>query len=118
MARLRLLKLLESFPRAFLDQKPQQMAAITYLTGDDPPAMLTYSLPNRDADPKTEMGLVVHHPRFGIELKKRMDELGIECIVQYQDGDKGPMVRHGGGELIQSIAFIRDQFEKAKEGSR
>ena len=88
------------------------MAAITYLTKDDPPAMLAYSSVDRDADPKTNMGHVVHHPRFGIVLKKHMDELGIECVVQYR-GNKGGIVRHGGGQLIQRTAFIREQFKKA-----
>lgn len=92
----------------------EEMAAITYLTEDDPPAMLNYSLPNRDADPATEMGLVVHHPRFGIVLKEKMDALGIECVVQYR-GDGERQVRHGGGELMQRTEFIAAQFAKAKK---
>lgn len=94
----------------------EEMAAITHLSKDDPPAMLSYGLPNRDADPKEELNLVVHHPRFGIELKKKMDGLGIECVVQYREGDRGPMIQHGGGDLIQSMAFIRKHFELAGKG--
>jgi acetyl esterase len=61
-----------------------QAAPITYLTADDPPALLNYTFPNEEVTEKTPLGLIVHHPRFGIALKERMDKLGIECIVQYE----------------------------------
>jgi acetyl esterase/lipase len=61
-----------------------QAAPITYLTADDPPALLTYRFPNEEVTEKTPLGLIVHHPRLGIALKERMDKLGIECIVQYE----------------------------------
>ncbi|MBN1675003.1 MAG: alpha/beta hydrolase [Kiritimatiellae bacterium] len=48
----------------------EQAAAITYLTPDDPPALLTYGYPDKDADPASNLGAVVHHPRFGIALKR------------------------------------------------
>ena len=28
----------------------------------------------------------MHHPRLGIKLKEAMDQLGIECHVQYKAG--------------------------------
>jgi acetyl esterase len=93
----------------------EEMAAITHLTKDDPPCLLNYNFPNRDADPKTELGLVVHHPRFGIVLKKRMDALGIECIVQYPTEERGRPVRHGGGEALSRSDFIAKQFGKARQ---
>lgn len=92
-----------------------EMAAITHLTADDPPAMLTYGFPDRDADPNTELNFVVHHPRFGIKLKEEMDPLGIECVVVYHGLDGKTLVRHGGGELENRLEFIRRQFEKVAE---
>jgi hypothetical protein len=47
--------------------------------------MLTYSFADEKVTKDSSLNLVVHHPRFGIALKQRMDELGIECIVQYRD---------------------------------
>jgi acetyl esterase len=61
-----------------------QAAPITYLTADDPPALLNYGLPNEEVTEKTPLDVIAHHPRFGIALKERMDKLGIECIVQYE----------------------------------
>ena len=69
-----------------LDQLPEskyrlfeQVSSITHLTKDDPPVMLLY---NRPADAEiTSQGVGIHHPKFGLVLKERMDKLGIPCIV-------------------------------------
>jgi hypothetical protein len=42
-----------------------------------------------------------------------MDKLGIECVVQYRGGKEGQTIRHGGGEPISPIDFIRKHFEAA-----
>jgi acetyl esterase/lipase len=69
-----------------------QAAPITYLTADDPPALLNYRFPNEEVTEKTPLGLIVHHPKLGIALKERMDKLGIECIVQYEGQPSGRRV--------------------------
>jgi acetyl esterase/lipase len=47
----------------------------------DAPAFLYYTTPYRDLPAKTN-GESIHNPRFGYFLKKKMDSLGIECIVK------------------------------------
>ncbi|MBI3468164.1 MAG: alpha/beta hydrolase [Planctomycetes bacterium] len=102
-------------PRA--QQLYEQMAPITYLTKDDPPAMLIYSFANEEVTKDSNLNLVVHHPRFGIALKEQMDKLGIECVVQYRD-QQGGVVRHGeNAPPITSVQFIRKQFEQAERGA-
>lgn len=101
-------------PEAY--RRYEEAAAITYLTKDDPPALLTYSFANEPVTASSSLGLAVHHPLFGVALKERMDALGIECIVQYNDAQTGQQVRHGGGSLADQVAFIRQQFEQAKNG--
>lgn len=59
---------------------------ITHLTPDDPPIYLYYGGPNQPVDETTLWGTWVHHPIFGIKLKEAMDELGMECHLQYFDG--------------------------------
>jgi acetyl esterase/lipase len=101
--------------------KPYDEAApVTYLTKDDPPALLTYSFADEKVTNESNLGLVVHHPRFGIALKERMDRLGIECVVIYRDAERGRLVRHGGGELVRPVDFIARQFKRAgkREGAR
>jgi acetyl esterase len=94
----------------------EQMAPITYLTKDDPPALLLYSFADEDVTKDSSLNLVVHHPKFGIALKEQMDKLGIECVVQYLDS-KGQSKRHGEDAApITSVQFIREQFEQARQG--
>ena len=59
---------------------------ITHLTPDDPPIYLYYGGPNRPVDETTIRGVWVHHPLLGIKLKEAMDELGMECYLEYKDG--------------------------------
>jgi acetyl esterase/lipase len=87
-------------------ERYEQAAPITYLTKDDPPALLTYSFANEEVTATSDLNLVVHHPKFGIALKERMDALGIECIVQYKgqpDANK-----------VSAVEFFRRQFERAR----
>lgn len=93
----------------------EEAAPITYLTKDDPPAMLVYSFADEKVTNESNLGLVVHHPRFGIALKEQMDKLGIECVVIYRDGAKGAQIRHGGGALMRSVDFIGKHFEAARK---
>lgn len=90
-------------------------APITYLTKDDPPALLNYSYQNIDVTNSSNLGLVVHHPKLGIALKQQMDKLGIECIVQYRAAEGNKTERHGGGDPIGTVDFIRKHFAAAKK---
>ena len=85
----------------------EEFAAITYLTKDDPPAHLSYSFADEKCDAASNLGLVVHHPRFGIALKERMDALSIDCVVQY----KG----QSGGERVSAVAFIKKHLDRARQ---
>ena len=100
-------------PRAY--ELYKQAAPITYVSKNDPPALLTYSYPNEEVTGETPLGLIVHHPKFGIALKEQLDRLGIECIVQYQDPKSGKLVRHVESAVpITPVEFIRRQFTRAK----
>lgn len=77
-------------PKAY--QLYDRAAPITYLTADDPPALLNYGPPDEDVTLKTPLDVALHHPRFGIAVKRRMDKLGIECIVQYEGQASGRRV--------------------------
>lgn len=85
----------------------EEFAPITHLTKDDPPAHLAYSFADEKCDAKSNLGLVVHHPRFGIALKERMDALGIDCVVQYKGQPEG--------ERITPFAFIKKHIDRARQ---
>lgn len=91
-------------PKAY--ERYEKAAPITYLTKDDPPALLSYNYANESVDATSNLALVVHHPKLGLALKERMDALGIECTVQY----KGQT----GQTPVAPVDFIRKQFQKAQ----
>jgi acetyl esterase/lipase len=91
-------------PRAY--KLYEEMAAVTYLTKDDPPALLSYTFPNEEVTAQSSLNLVVHHPKFGLALKERMDPLGIECVVQYRG--------QPDGKTVSPVDFIRKHFEAAR----
>ena len=97
----------------------EQAAPITYISRDDPPALLTYSYPNEEVNAETPLGLIVHHPRFGIALKEQLDKLGIDCIVQYQDRRGGKLVRHKrNAATVTAVDFIGRQFRRAASNAK
>ncbi|MDP6447306.1 MAG: alpha/beta hydrolase fold domain-containing protein, partial [Pirellulaceae bacterium] len=80
----------------------EEISPIHHLTKDDPPVILTYASP---FDAKvTGQSIGIHHPKFGVDLKERMDKLGIRCEVyaarKSADGKRPPA----------SVAFMKGEF--------
>ena len=76
---------------------------------------MNYSFQNVDVTNTSDLGLVVHHPKLGIALKEQMDKLGIECIVQYRAAEGNKTQRHGGGDPVGTVDFIKKHFAAAKK---
>jgi len=77
----------------------EEVSPINHLTKNDPPAMLMYQSP---LDARiTSQGIGIHHPKFGVLLKEKMDALGIRCEV-YAAGE-----RIGGGQTTTPIDFLK-----------
>ncbi len=87
----------EKAHRMFADASP-----VTHLSRGDPPVLLLYFEPDKPLPPDAKPGAGIHHPRFGLFLKERMDKLGIECTVRYPGDGGGPI------DLAASLAeFFR-----------
>jgi acetyl esterase len=99
-------------PKAYA--RYEAAAPITYLTRDDPPVMLLYNYRNEKVTDATSLGTIVHHPLFGLALKREMDRLGIECVVQYRGDRPGEVVQvpsAAAGRQERPVDFIRRHFE-------
>jgi len=85
-----------------------ESSAITHLTKDDAPLYMVYSeadiVPPADAKP----GAFIHHPNFGKQLKKAMDELTIENVYVHTAEAKGTNPQ---AEMLQ---FFEKAFENVK----
>jgi acetyl esterase/lipase len=96
-----------------LHPTPQQQklydeaSAITHLSKDDPPLYMVYGEDDPLA-PNARPGQGIHNRNFGLQLKAKMDELGIENVYVYTPDAKG---RDVGKEMVD---FFRKQFAKAK----
>ena len=71
--------------------KAREISAIYHVTKDDPPIFMTYGFPLKELPlPKdTPRGELIHNPAFGLLLKEKLDEVGIENHF-YPGGNKPP----------------------------
>ena len=70
------------------DEVAKSISALALISTDDPPIFMQYGMPpNAPApskdDPKKLRGWIVHHVDFGVALKEKMDELGVEADLRY-----------------------------------
>ena len=81
----------------------EMVSSINHLTKDDPPAILTYSRPLEAEITNQSVG--IHHAKFGVVLKEKMDRLGIRCEV-HADGKSV-----GGGSRTSTIDFVKQVLQ-------
>lgn len=71
-------------------EKVADVSALSLISEDDPPIYMTYRMAPDEPVP-TEVseaqGWKVHHVNFGLALKEKMDELGIEAVLRYPGQD-------------------------------
>jgi acetyl esterase/lipase len=71
--------------------KAKELSAIYHVTKDDPPIFMTYGIALQELPlPKnTPRGDLIHNPAFGLLLKEKLDEVGIENHF-YHGGNRAP----------------------------
>lgn len=57
----------------------EDCASINHVGPGAPPAYFVYGAENRPSTPQTSVSDGIHHPTFGLLMKRKMDALGIEC---------------------------------------
>ena len=87
----------------------EESAPINYLTADDPPVFMFYSIPMKPLPP-ANLNEGIHNPRYGFYLKEKMDKLGIECLVhltqEYGEGNANSKSN------VQMVEFFQKYFAK------
>lgn len=79
------------------------ISALSLISEDDPPIHMQYGMSPDDPvppDPEKARGWKVHHVMFGVKLREKMDELGIEANLKYP-GARRPM-NHGRPSSLPS----------------
>jgi len=85
----------------------EDASAINHLKPGAPPAFLYYTSPPRPL-PVTVKAEGIHNYRFGLVLKERMDQLGIECVLRHS-GQYAPQDR-GVKNLREMVDFFVKHF--------
>ncbi|WP_339731970.1 alpha/beta hydrolase [uncultured Gimesia sp.] len=85
-----------------------ESSAIMHLTKDDPPLYMTYSEADGPLPENARPGQGIHHPNFGRDLVKTMNELKIENVFVYTPESKG---RNTQREMLE---FFQKQFAKVE----
>ena len=85
----------------------EDASPINHVTADDGPVFLFYPQANDPLPLNPPGNLFIHHPRFGIVLKEKLDALGVECIVRlpedYPQAPSRPPVE-------EYLRFFRDKL--------
>ena len=85
-------------------------SAITHLTADDPPLYMIYSEPDIVPPSDSPPGKFIHHPNFGKQLKRAMDDLGIENVYVHTD-------QAGRRSLMsEMLEFFQKHFAAVPQG--
>jgi len=80
----------------------QEFSAYNHVSKDDPPLFMTYggdmTLPSKNA------GHGIHHPVYGVKMKEKADEVGMECHLLIGDGTVSKSEKYkNANEFIEAI---------------
>lgn len=95
-------------PTAEKQKLYDESSADSHLTKDDPPLYMVYNEADGPLPADARPGQGIHHPNFGRDLKKKMDELQIENVFVYAPDAKD---RNVNSEMLE---FFQKQFAAVK----
>lgn len=89
------------------------VSPLTHASAGDPRVLLNYAKPHRYMT--GELGL--HHPVFGRALKKRLEEVGVGCLVREGRGWSGRRAHGSEGADRAILAFVLKHLKGEPETS-
>lgn len=88
----------------------EEASVINHATKDDAPVMLYYSQASTPLPPNSTGKQHIHHPKFGVVLKEKLDKLGVECVLKLREDCPG------GAPIDEYAKFFFDKLGvKAKK---
>lgn len=98
----------DSVAKQFEDASP-----MTHLSAGDPPAFLYYTEGKGPLPDDAKAGDGIHHPNFGVALQKKVEPLGVECVVRHLDDYRGKP-RPNEAMFDEMVAFFAKAFADQK----
>lgn len=62
-----------------------EASALNYVSREAPPVAAWHSRPVLPMPPDLSEGSGIHHPKFGLLLKEKMNDLGVECLLRLRE---------------------------------
>jgi len=87
----------------------EEASPINFVSAGDPPAFLFYTDPNVPLPDDAKPGDGIHHPRFGVALKEKLDPLKIECVLRHLD-DYRARPNANDAMFREMVEFFRKHF--------
>lgn len=81
----------------------KRASPITHLSSDDPAVFMTYGGRDVPVDQNSSPGTYVHHPKLGMFLKEKMDQMGMECYLSYKGGPNPGLYQDAGSFLVAKL---------------
>ena len=81
-----------------------EASPINHATKDDPPVLAYYRQANTPLPPNSSGRQHIHHPKFGLLLKKKLDKLGVECVLRLSEDCPA------GAPIDEYAKFFFDKF--------
>ncbi len=89
----------------------EESSPIHHASKDDPPLLIYFSQANKPLPPNNTGKQHIHHPKFGIVMKEKFDELGLECQVLFREDHPNGM------PVAKFVSFFLEQFRAAETRS-
>ncbi|MHC4077932.1 MAG: alpha/beta hydrolase fold domain-containing protein [Planctomycetota bacterium] len=90
----------------------EEASPINHATADDPPVLFFFSQRNLPLRENNTGRQHIHHPKFGIVMKAKLDKLGVECTILFRKD-------HPRGMPVDKfVAFFLEKFGIAKTKKR
>lgn len=89
----------------------EDSSAINFVTKKSPPVLMWYRTRNVPMQPEPDHNTGIHHPKFGMVLKEKMDALGVECVVWLREDLDDLSEEDAMAEFHRrSVDFIKQKF--------
>ncbi|MBI4902246.1 MAG: alpha/beta hydrolase [Acidobacteria bacterium] len=81
----------------------EEASPITHVTRGDSPVLAYYPQASDPLPPGSSGERHIHHPKFGVVLKEKLDQYGIDCVILLRE-------QHPSPPTEKYIQFFREKF--------
>ncbi len=82
-----------------------EFSPVNHVSADDPPLFMKY---NRSATlPSTTADQAIHHPYYGVHMKKKADQVGMECHLEARSLSRSDVYEYPGKDAFIDAILLK-----------